>query len=128
MYPFLSCSFTNSLISSFSCLDIKYIWDKILFQINHIVPWFGILSDSSFLNTFSHLWNFCSTISFTFSLSSSISSSNFSSIVHSYFFLSAFSTFLILFLIFFLCSISFFTAKFLSYKGGHLVIFTSLIS
>ena len=134
MYPFLSCSSTNSCTSSFSCLDIKYVLPFFGMKFSfRLIAWshsflVSILSDLAFLNTFSHLWNFCGTIFFTFSLSSSISLSKFSSIIYSHLSLLAFSTFLILFLIFFLYSISLFTTRFLLHKGGHLIIFTSPVS
>ena len=134
MYPFPSCFFINSHTFSFSCLDIKYVLPffgtKSSFR---LITWshgflVSILFDFAFSNTFSHLWNFCSTISLTFSLSSSISSLNFSSIVHSHSSLSAFSAFLFFFSIFFFCSMSSFTTKFLLQRGRYLVIFTSPIS
>ena len=131
MYSFLSCSFTNSHTSFFSCLDIKYVLSffgtKSSFR---LIMWFygflvSILFNSTFSNTFSHLWNFCGTISLTFSLSSSIFLLNFFSIVHSYSSLLAFSIFFILFSIFFIHSISSFIAKFLLQRSRHLIIFTS---
>jgi len=131
MYPFLSYSSLNSLTSSFFCLDIRYVLSFLGTKSSfRLIVWFygflvSILSDSTFPNTFSYLWNFCGTISLTFSLSSLISSSNFSSIIYSYSSLFTFSTFLILFSIFFLYSMSSFTTKFLPQRNRYLVIFTS---
>ena len=124
----------NSLTSSFSCLDIKYVLPFLGTKSSlRLIEWshgflVDILSGLTFLNTFSYLWNFCGTISFIFSLSSSISLSNFSFMVYSHLFLSAFSIFFILFLTFFLCSIFSFIVRFLSQSGRHLVIFTSPVS
>ena len=115
MYSFLNCTSTNSLISFFSFLNIRYtLFFLGIKSFLRFITWSqgfltSILFDSTFSNTLSHLWNLYGTIFLTFSLSSLTSSSNFFSINIFYLSLSDFPIALILLFTFLLFSISFFT-------------------
>ena len=127
MYPFFRCLLMNFYTSSFLFLERGYTLALLALKSPlRSITWSytfltSILSDSTFPNTFSYLWNFLDTISSTFLwstfISSSLPQSFFLSIAHlTIFFLSS----LISFFLFILTAFP--------HSGGYLIILTSPFS